>query len=140
MSDNGTGADESLVVPPDDNTEGEAMIAGGTRLDPKVARYMLRRHIANPDDPIVRRPRHGPAGPMPGPMEQGSPGRVAIVQGQAYLVAVIVIVQLFLVTVSLNELLSGRTAPLWGITAISFCGFVIALVVNFWPRRIVNGY
>lgn len=140
MSDNGTGAEEPFVVSPGEDIAGETMMAGGTRLDPKVARQMLRRHIANPDDPIVRRPRHGPAGPVPGPMEQGSPGRVAIVQGQVYIVAVIVIVQLFLVTVSLNELLSGRTAPLWGITAISFCGFLIALIVHFWPRRIVKGY
>lgn len=133
-------ADEPFVVARDEEAQGETPMVGGTRLDPAVARHMLRRRIANPDDPVVRRPRHGPAGPVPGPMEQGSPGRVAIVQGQVYLVAVIVIVQLFLVTVSLNELLSGRTAPLWGIAAISFCGFVITLIVHFWPRRIVKGY
>lgn len=140
MSDNGDGADETFVVAPNDEEDGGAMMAGGTRLDPALARRMLQRHIANPDDPVVRRPRYGPAGPVPGPTDQGSPGRTAIVQGQVYIVAVIVIVQLFLVTVSLNELLSGRTAPLWGITAVSFAGFLITLLVNFWPRRIVKGY
>lgn len=139
-NDSHTDADEPFVVTPDEDIQGETLMAGGTRLDPAVARHMLRRHIANPDDPVVRRPRHGPAGPVPGPMEQGLPGRIAIVQGQVYLVAVIVIVQLFLVTVSLNELLSNRTAPLWGITAISFCGFLISLIIYFWPRRIVQGY
>lgn len=145
MSDSensGDGADETFVVTPNEDARGggDGLMAGGTRLDPALARRMLQRHIANPDDPIVRRPRHGPAGPVPGPTDQGSPGRAAIVQGQVYIVAVVVIVQLFLVTVSLNELLSGRTAPLWGITAISFVGFLLTLLVNFWPRRIVKGY
>lgn len=140
MSTSDNGADDTFVVTPNDAVPDGAVMAGGTQLDPKVARRMLQRHIANPDDPVIRRPRHGPAGPVPGPTDQGSPGRAAIVQGQVYLVAVVVIVQLFLVTVSLNELLSGRTSPLWGITAISFVGFLIALLVHFWPRKIVKGY
>ncbi len=136
----GDGAGDTFAVTPNDESQDGVMMAGGTRLDPKVARQRLQRHIANPDDPVVRRPRHGPAGPMPGPNDRGSPGRTAIVQGQVYIVAVVVIAQLFLVTVSLNELLSGRTAPLWGITGISLAGFLIALLVNFWPRKIVKGY
>ena len=136
----GNGVDETFVVAPIEDTPGAELMAGGTRLDPVLARRMLQRHIANPDDPVVRRPRHGPAGPVPGPNDQGSPGRAAIVQGQVYIVAVVVIVQLFLVTVSLNELLSNQTASLWGITAISFVTFLVALLVNFWPRKIVKGY
>ncbi len=69
---------------------------------------------ANPDDPRVQRPPQGPHGPRPGPNYLGIPGRMAIVQGQVFLVAAIAIVQLWLITDALYELLSGRPASLGG--------------------------
>ena len=67
------------------------------------------RHEANPDDPPVQRPPRGPSGLMPGPNFLGLQGRIAIVQGQVFLLAVILIAQLAIITVALYELLSGRT-------------------------------
>ena len=72
---------------------------------------------------------------MPGPNYMGLQGRTAIVQGQVFLVAIIVIIQLWLVTDALYELLSGRPGILGGLTLASFLGFVIALIIAFWPRR-----
>lgn len=90
---------------------------------------------ANPDDPLVRRPPRGPKGPLPGPNYIGLPGRTAIVQGQVFLVAVILIAQLWLVTIALYELLSGHLNTLGWLALVSFIGFVLALVITFWPRR-----
>lgn len=90
---------------------------------------------ANPDDPPVQPPPHGRLGPRPGPNYLGLEGRIAIVQGQVFLLAMIMIVQLWLVTDALYELLSGRTANLGWLTLISGIGFVLALVITFWPRR-----
>lgn len=47
----------------------------------------------------------------------------------------IVIVQLWLVTVALYELLSGRLANLVWLALASALGFGLALIVVFWPRR-----
>lgn len=94
-----------------------------------------QRRVANPDDPPVRRPPQGPRGPLPGPNYVGLQGRTAIVQGQVFLVAVIVIVQLWLVTDALYELLSGRPNSLGWLVLASGLGFVVALIVAFWPRR-----
>ncbi len=94
---------------------------------------------ANPDDLPVQRPPQGPHGPRPGPHFLGIPGRAAIVQGQVFLVALIVIVQLWLITDALYELLSGRVGLLGWLTLVSFLGFVAALVVTFWPRRRIEG-
>ncbi len=95
--------------------------------------------IANPDDPPVRRPPQGPHGPRPGPNYLGIPGRTALVQGQVFLVAAIVVVQLWLITDALYELLSGRPGFLGWITLISGLGFVLALVVSVFPRRRITG-
>jgi len=92
-------------------------------------------HVANPDDPPVQRPPQGPKGPLPGPNYLGSPGRIAIVQGQLFIVAVILIAQLALITDALYELLSGRTSYLGWLTLASGVGFILALIVAFWPRR-----
>lgn len=94
---------------------------------------------ANPDDPKVERPPQGAHGPRPGPNYLGIPGRTAIVQGQVFLVAAIVIVQLWLITDALYELLSGRASLLGWVTLASGLGFVLALVVTFWPRRRIEG-
>jgi hypothetical protein len=94
---------------------------------------------ANPDDPQVERPPQGPRGPRPGPNYLGIPGRTAIVQGQVFLVAAIVVVQLWLITDALYELLSGRVGPLGWLTLVSFFGFVLALIVTLWPRRRIEG-
>lgn len=94
---------------------------------------------ANPDDPPVQRPPQGSHGPRPGPNYLGIPGRTAIVQGQVFLVAAIVIVQLWLITDALYELLSGRVSLLGWVTLVSFLGFVLALLVTFWPRRRIEG-
>lgn len=90
---------------------------------------------ANPDDPVVQRPPHGPRGPMPGPHVLGLEGRIAIVQAQVFLLAAILIVQLWLITDALYELLSGRTAHLVWLALGSFIGFILAWVLTFWPRQ-----
>jgi hypothetical protein len=72
---------------------------------------------------------------MPGPKYLGLQGRISIVQGQVFLVAMIVIAQLWLITTALYELLSGRTATLGWLALASLLGFILALVVTFWPRR-----
>lgn len=94
-----------------------------------------QRQVANPGDPLVKRPPRGPRGPMPGPHHLGLEGRIALVQGQVFLVAIIVIVQLWLITDALYELLSGRNALLGWLALVSILGFILALVITFWPRR-----
>lgn len=93
------------------------------------------RRKANPDDPNVRRPPRGPRGPMPGPNFLGLEGRIAIVQGQVFLLAVILIAQLAIITDALYELLSGRSERLGWLALASGIGFVLALLIVFWPRR-----
>ncbi|GHO87961.1 hypothetical protein [Dictyobacter formicarum] len=95
---------------------------------------------ANPDDPTVRRPPIGSRGPMPGPNFLGLEGRIAIVQAQVFLLAIIVIAQLWLVTDALYELLSGRTANLGWLTIASGVTFALALLITFWPRRRIEGH
>ena len=97
-----------------------------------------RRKVANPDDPPVVRPPWGPGGPMPGPNYRGSSGRIAIVQGQIFIVAVILAAQLWLVTVALFDLLSGQASILVWLALVSFVGFIVALIVYFWPRRRID--
>ncbi len=97
-----------------------------------------RQPVANPDDPLVRRPPRGPKGPLPGPNYLGLAGRTAIVQGQVFLVAVILIVQLWLITDALYELLSGHAVTLGWLALVSFIGFVLALIITFWPRRRID--
>jgi hypothetical protein len=97
------------------------------------------RRKANPDDPPVRLPPRGTHGVRPGPNFLGLQGRIAIVQGQVYIVALILIVQLWLVTDALLELLSGRSSSLIWLALVSFIGFVLALLVTFWPRRRIEG-
>ena len=75
---------------------------------------------------------------MPGPNYRGSSGRIAIVQGQIFIVAVILIVQLWLVTVALFDLLSGQASILAWLALVSFVGFIVALIVYFWPRRRID--
>ena len=110
--------------------------AGGVS---KRQRAQPRQRVANPDDWPVHPPPRGPRGPLPGPRELGSPGRVAIVQGQVFIVGVILIAQLWLVTDALYSLLSGRPQDLGWLALASGVGFVIALVVWFWPRRRTQG-
>jgi len=93
------------------------------------------RRKANPDDPPVKPPPRGPRGVMPGPNFLGLEGRIAIVQAQVFLLAVILVAQLWLITDALYELLSGRTARLGWLALASGIGFVLALVIAFWPRR-----
>ncbi len=97
-----------------------------------------RRPVANPDDPPVVRPPRGPRGPLPGPNYRGLSGRIAIVQGQIFIVAVILIVQLWLITVALFDLLSGQPSILAWLALVSFVGFIVSLIVYFWPRRRVD--
>ncbi len=118
-----------------------SMSQDGNELDGKVASANTIRASkpyqprANPDDPLVRRPPRGPRGPLPGPNYIGLPGRTAIVQGQVYLVAVILIAQLWLITDALFELLSGHAGTVAWLALVSFIGFVLALIITFWPRR-----
>lgn len=94
-----------------------------------------RQVMANPDDPLVHRPSQDPGGPRPEPYFLGLPGRGAILQGQVFVVAFIFIVQLWLVTEALYELLSGRTQTLGWLALASLIGFLVALVVWRWPRH-----
>jgi hypothetical protein len=105
----------------------------------RLSHQATRRPVANPDDPPVQRPERGPHGPLPGPRELGSPGRVAIVQGQVFLVGVILVAQLWLITDALFSLLSGHPQDLGWLTLASGVGFVIALVIWLWPRRRTRG-
>jgi len=75
---------------------------------------------------------------MPGPNYRGSSGRIAIVQGQIFIVAVILILQLWLITVALFDLLSGQASILAWLALVSFVGFILALIVYFWPLRRVD--
>jgi len=75
---------------------------------------------------------------MPGPNYRGSSGRIAIVQGQIFIVAVILAAQLWLVTVALFDLLSGQASILVWLGLASFVGFIVALIVYFWPRRRID--
>lgn len=129
--------DDTLAVTPGDDHphDDEAPPKGGTELLAQERRYMLIHRVANPGDPPVRRPPQGRSGPLPGPDFTGAPGRVAIVQGQVYIVGLIFVGQLVLVTIALLELLSGNNRALWGIAGISLLGFLIALLVALWPRR-----
>ena len=133
----GGGDGDPFVVSPrsEHPHEGEALLEGGTELLAQERRYMLIHRVANPGDPPVRRPPQGRAGPMPGPDFAGAPGRVAIVQGQVYIVGIILVAQLFLCTTALLDLLSGHPDTLWLIAGISLAGFLIALLVALWPRR-----
>lgn len=114
-------------------------MAGGTELSAQTLRIMRERRVANPDDPPVEQPLHGVRGTRAGPDEPNLPGRMAIVQGQIYIVGVIMIAQLLLVTTALYELLSGRLDTLWWIAGASLVGFLIAFVVAIWPRQRVLG-
>ncbi len=105
----------------------------------RVAHSRVQQHVANPDDPPVHHPPLGPHGPLPGPNYLGLPGRTAIVQGQVFLVAFILIVQLWLITDALYELLSGRSGDLGWLALASGLGFVLALVAAFWPRQRIEG-
>lgn len=97
--------------------------------------YRPYRRKANPDDPPVLRPPYGSRGPMPEPNFLGLEGRIAIVQGQVFILAVILIVQLWIITAALYELLSGRASNLGWLALASGLGFALALLVTFWPRR-----
>jgi len=106
---------------------------------PAALQAVRRLPRANPDDLAVQRPPQGPNGPWPGPNYLGLPGRIAIVQGQVFLVAMILIAQLFIVTEALYELLSGRSGSLLWLALVSLLGFVLALIISFWPRRRIEG-
>ncbi|HLJ82149.1 MAG TPA: hypothetical protein VKT52_11720 [Ktedonobacterales bacterium] len=138
----GTSDHDSFVVSPEpeNSNEGGATLDGGTVMGPVERRRMLQRQVANPDDPIVRRPRYGKYGPEVGPDYRGALGRVAIVQGQIFIVGAIVVIQLFLITTALFELLSGQTNLLWWICAACFVSFLVALLVALWPRSRVKGF
>ncbi len=102
-------------------------------------RQMRRHSLANPDDaPGFMTPGERVRA-MRGPDFAGAPGFVAIVQGQVYLVAIILIAQLFLITFGLFELLSGRTGILWWLAGVSLVGFLLALLITLWPRRRIIG-
>lgn len=142
MSGTSSDPDERFVVSrtsgePDSAGVGAAV--GGTHLTPTERSHIQRRRTANPDDPPVPPRREGPQGVVLGPEYSMLPGRMAIVQGQAYLVGLILVVQLWLVTTALWLLLSGRPQAVWGLAIASGIGFLIALVVAVWPSRRTRG-
>jgi hypothetical protein len=137
MNDQGSASDGDFVL----STGSEPVeddVAGGAQVGDAARASMRRRHVANPDDPPVPVPLRDRRGRVPAP-DTYFLGRMAIVQGQVYIVAVILVVQLWLVTTALFELLSGHGPDLWGLAITSGIGFVIALVVALWPRRRVSG-
>lgn len=117
-----------------------SIMDGGTVMSAELRRSMLQRRTANLDDPVIPRPPSDRRGPRPGPDYRGALGRVAIVQGQVYLVGAIVIAQLFLITTALYELLSGRTSQLWWIALTCLIGFLLTLLIALWPRRSVKDF
>jgi nitrite reductase/ring-hydroxylating ferredoxin subunit len=122
--------------------ESSTQVRAGYQTEPADARpahQAEQRQAANPDDPPVHRPSRGPHGPLPGPRELGSPGRIAIVQGQVFIVGAILVAQLWLVTDALYSLLSGHHQNLGWLALASGTGFVIALVVWVWPRHRTQG-
>ncbi|HEV7234940.1 MAG TPA: hypothetical protein VGN15_02090, partial [Ktedonobacteraceae bacterium] len=66
-------------------------------------------------------------------------GRTAIVQGQVFLVATILIAQLWLVTTALYDLLSGQPGNLLWLALASLLGFILAVIIALWPRRRIEG-
>jgi hypothetical protein len=102
--------------------------------------YGESSHRANPDDMPVQRPPRGPHGPLVGPRELGTPGWIAIVQGQVFLVGAILVVQLWLITDALYSLLSGRPQDLVWLAFASGVGFAVALIISLWPRRRTGGW
>ncbi|MBF6589065.1 MAG: hypothetical protein IVW57_00870 [Ktedonobacterales bacterium] len=134
-------ADEAaFVVTPEARSDGAgATIVGGTALSAAERDRRLRQHVGNPDDPSVSRAPLGSSGPRSGPDYTGTPGQLAIVQGQVYIVGVILVAQLWLITTALFELLSGRIGVLWPMAIASLVGFLVALVVFLWPRRATGG-
>ena len=100
---------------------------------------LARQPLANPDDAPGFLTPGDKARSLRGPDFSGAPGYVAIVQGQVYLVATILIVQLFLITTGLFELVSGRTSILWWIAGASLVTFLLALLITLWPRRRIKG-
>jgi hypothetical protein len=101
--------------------------------------HIRQRHLANPGDAPGYITPGDRASSLRGPDFAGAPGYVAIVQGQVYLVAALLIAQLFLITVGLFELLSGRTAILWWIAGASLVAFLLTLLITLWPRRRIAG-
>ncbi len=141
-SEAGQGAQNDTAAPRDAMMaaapDGPAAAASGEAYA-EVRRLATVAPKANPDDPVTRRPRQGKHGPLPGPDDRGAPGRMSIVQGQAFLVATIVLAQLWLVTTALFALLSGHPEQLNAMVIASGIGFLIALLLWLWPRRRVLG-
>jgi hypothetical protein len=135
------GNEQNLRSQEKDTRANELETIGNTGGTSMLASARTRRsRVANPDDPIVQRPPRGlHGGPWPGPNYVGLQGRTAIVQGQVFLVAIILIIQLWLVTDALYELLSGRTSLLAWLALASAIGFILALIISFWPRHRIEG-
>lgn len=121
------------IDPESDLTPAEAYFAASQ----EPAGYGSR---ANPDDPVLPRPPADARGPRPGPNFRGAVGRIAIVQGQIYLVGAILIAQLFLVTTGLYELLSGSEQLLWWIALAQVIAMLLVLLITLWPRGRVKDF
>jgi hypothetical protein len=70
-----------------------------------------------------------PAAGGAAPADPGHPGRVAAVQAQVILAAMVVIGQLWLVTEALDQLLSGRGSQVWPLAAVSTLALGAVLLV-----------
>jgi uncharacterized protein involved in exopolysaccharide biosynthesis len=57
------------------------------------------------------------------------------VQGQVFLLVVILIAQIWLITDALYELFSNRPERLVWLALASGLGFALALLIFFWPQR-----
>ena len=63
------------------------------------------------------------------PYDPGHPGRVAVVQSQVVLVIILVVAQLWLVTLALDEVLSGRGSVVWLLAFASTAALGVAVMV-----------
>lgn len=86
------------------------------------------RRKGNPDDPPVR-----VGSPTPG--DGSSPGHTAVVDVQIYIASIMLIAQLWLVTDTLREWLSGHREHLWLLAACSGVAFAVVWAVKRWPGR-----
>lgn len=125
----------------DDGAEFERETPQWGQISAGEEEVMRQGSLANPGDyPPNDATNAGNARPRRiGPDFAGTPGFVAIVQGQVYLVGAILILQLFLITIGLFELLSGRTGVLWWLAGASLVAFLVTLLITLWPRRRVVG-
>lgn len=95
--------------------------------------------VANPDDTPVKRLPRDRHGVIAGPHYQALPGRIAITQTQTIMLTLLVIAQLWILTQSLIDSLSGRGADLSGLGIASILCFILGAIVVWLGSRSSRG-